>query len=107
VEGHPRRLQRGRAEPVDGRPGHRVRQPREERAAARQVHPLLLLGEAAADDHVLELRGVEALGLRHRLADREGEQVVGPLVDQRALGGAPDRSADGRDDDCFGHETLL
>ena len=54
---HADRLQARGAEPVDGRPRHARRQAREQRGAAAQVHPLLRLGEAAADDHVDDLLG--------------------------------------------------
>ena len=107
VERHPRRLERGGAEAVDRRSRHAVRELREQRRAAGEVHPLLLLREAAADDHVDDVLRLELRHLRHRLADREGEQVVGALVDQRALAGAPDRGADGADDHGFGHVSLL
>src|SRR5581483_5455866 len=45
VVGHPDRLQRRRAEAVDGRPRDGVGQPGEQRRAAAEVHALLLLRE--------------------------------------------------------------
>jgi len=61
---------------------------------------LLAAGQGAAADHVVNLGTVQLRDLLEHFVDDEGAQVVGPLVDQRALDGAADRGpADGCDND--------
>ena len=107
VEGHPRGLQGGRTEAVDRRSRNALGEAGQERGAAGEVHALLLLREPAADHHVDDLVRIEPFHLPDRLLDREREQVVRADVQQRPLGGTPDRGADGADDDGFGHSSSL
>ena len=107
VEGHADRLQRRGAEAVDRRARNGLGQPGEQRDAAGEVHALALLREAAADHHVDDLAAVELGHLLQRRVDREGGEVVGPGVDERALARAPDRRARGGDDHCFRQRRSL
>jgi hypothetical protein len=105
VEGHPDRLQAGGAEAVHRRPGDVLRQARQQRRAARDVHPLLLLGKAAPHHHVDDLGGIELRHLLERRADGERDQVVGSDVDEGPFPRAAYRRPDGGGDDGFGHQT--
>src|SRR5262249_14582589 len=105
VERHPDRLQARRAEAVDGRSRDLLGKACEEHRAPGEIHPLLLLREAAADHHVHDLGRVELRHLLDRGADRERHEVVGAHVDERALVGSSDRRPRRVDDDGFGHQT--
>ena len=106
VERHADRLEARRAEAVDGRAGHRRGQPGQERHAAAEVHALLRLGEAAADDHVDDLLARQLRHLVERGPDRERGEIVRTDVDERALGRAADRRARSGDDDGFAHARI-
>ena len=107
MERHADRLQARRAEAVDRRAWHRRREAGEQRDAPPEVHPLLLLREAAADHHVDDLLSRQLGHLLERGTDRERTQVVRAGVDQRSLGGAADRRARSGDDDGLGHAPIL
>ena len=65
-----------------------------------QVVPLLPAGQGAAADHVLDLAAAQLRDLLEHLVGDERAQVIGSLVDERALDGAADRRpADGGDND--------
>ena len=75
--------------------------------APGEVHALLLLREAAADHHVVDLARRQRRHLLERGLDGERGEVVGAGVDERALGGAADRRARGGDDHGFWHAPIL
>src|SRR5207244_10620901 len=77
---------------------------REEYGDAAEVPALLALREPHTRDDVLDGRGVDAGVALEQPVDHERGHVVGADADQRALEGAPDRGANGVDDDCFWHE---
>src|SRR6202022_4564407 len=101
--GHARGLQRGGAEAVDGRPRHVVVDARQQQREAPDVVALLALAVAAAHHHVADRGLLELRVALDQRAQRYRRQIVGAHGLQRALGGAPDRGADGVDDYCFGH----
>ena len=71
-------LEPGRAEPVDGDAGHRVRQAGEEHGHAGDV-PVVLAGlVGAAEDHLVERAPVHAREPLHQRGDRHRREVVGP-----------------------------
>ena len=107
VERHADRLQRRRAEAVDGRPRHGRRQIGEQRGAAREVHALAVLREPAADHHVDDLLARQLRDLLQRRVDRERGEVVGARVDERPLARPADRRARGGDDDCVRQRRTL
>ena len=67
-------------------------------ADARDVHALLGLRHRAADDHVVDRRGIEPGHLRERALQHVREHVVGPHVPEHAARRLADRRA-GRGDD--------
>ena len=71
------------------------------------VDTLLTAGQPAAQEQVVDLRGVELGHLVERGADHLRRQVVGTHVLQRPLEGPADRRAGGGDDDCLRHVALL
>ena len=85
VERHPDRLQRRGAEAIDRRPGHGLGQAREQRNPAREIHALAVLREPAADHHVDDLLARKLGHPLQRRVHREGSEVVGARVDERAL----------------------
>src|SRR6266581_4834969 len=74
-----------------------------ERGDARDVHALFAFGHGAAENHVVNFLGVEARDARERFLDGESGEIVGARGAERTFVGAPDGSADGRDNDGFGH----
>ncbi len=106
VERHPGGLHARGAEPVHGGAGQMV-QPGQDGDDPGQVHPLLAPRLGTAEVEVLDLGRVEVRHLgQHGLDGGDGE-VVRPDLLQRALEGAPDRSAGRRDDDRFWHGWSL
>ena len=90
VEGHPDGLQRRRTVSVDG--GARQEVVAEfDGDDAGHVEALLATGQAAAQDQVVDLVGVQPLHLVQRGAHHLRRQVVGPDADQRPFHGAADR----------------
>ena len=81
---HVDRLHRGAAEAVDRGAGDRDRQMREQCHQARHVHALLALGKRAADDHVLDVGGLDPAS-RNQRRDHLGGQLVRADFGQRAL----------------------
>ena len=68
------------------------------------VKPLLGFGHRAADDHVLDLLGSSAFGLRSTAALIAAAAISsGRTVAQTAAMGLADRRARAADDDCFSH----
>ena len=63
-------------------PGTVCGQPCEQRDAPAEVHPLALLREAAADDHVDDLLRRQSRHLREGRVDGERGEVVGAGVDE-------------------------
>ena len=103
VEGHPDRLQRAGAEAADRDRGDVMVDARQQLRVAADVVALLAQREAAAHEDVRGLREVDlGVALDQRL-ERDGGEVVGADVLQRALAGTPDRRADRVDDDGVGH----
>jgi hypothetical protein len=70
------RVQAGRAQPVDRRPGDLDRQPCQQRAHAGDVAVVLAGLVGAPGDDLVDVCGVDAGALDHRAQD-EREQVVG------------------------------
>jgi hypothetical protein len=99
VERHPDRLQRGGTETVDRGSRHRGGKPGEERRAPPEVHPLLLLREAAADHDVDDLAAIELRDLLQHRVDRKRSEIVRPRLDERPLPGSSDRCPCGGDYD--------
>jgi hypothetical protein len=95
-------LQAGGAETVHRQAGHRVRAAGADRDLARDVPAGGALGIGAADDHVLDLVGVDpgALegGVHHVPAHLGAVRHV-----ERAAPALAQRGAGGRDDDGFSH----
>ncbi len=106
VGGHADRLQRRGAVAVDRDTGDVV-EPGEQGDDARHVVARLTAGLAAAEDEVLDVVRVELGELGQHDLDRQGGEVVGTALDERALHGTADGGAAGGDDDCFGHGVLL
>ena len=102
VEGHPRGLHAGGAEPVDRRAGQPV-VAEQDRDDAGHVRALLVARLRAPEQEVVELGGVHPRHLRERRGDDGRGQVVGADVDERALPGAADGGAGGGNDDGVGH----
>ncbi|GAA2862510.1 hypothetical protein GCM10010472_19870 [Pseudonocardia halophobica] len=67
---------------------------------------LLAAGQPAAQQQVVDLRGVQAGDLVEGGPDDLGGEVVGAHVLQRTLAGAADGRASGGDDHGVGHEVL-
>ena len=103
VEGHPRGLQRGGAEAVDGRRGHVVVDAREQPGDAPDVVALLALAEAAAHHDVDDRARVELGVALDQLAQRDRGEVVRADALQRSLPRSSDGGANGVDDHCFRH----
>jgi hypothetical protein len=76
------------------------------RVAADVVAGLAEL-EAAAHHQVVGLAEVDLGVAFHQGAQRDGGEVVGPHVLERALGGAANGRPHGVDDDGFGHRVSL
>jgi hypothetical protein len=89
VESHPDGLQRRRTIPVDGRAGQEVVAELDGDHAGH-VEALLAARQAAAQDQVVDLVGIERLHLVECGAHHLGRQVVGSDTDQRPFHGAPD-----------------
>ena len=111
VDDHPLRrerdrLQAGRAEAVDGRAARRHRQPGPDRRLARDVVAGRAFRQRAADEHVLDLAGLDAGALDGVLDHVAGKRRAVGVVEGAAIGLA-DRRAGGRDDDGVGHGRLL
>ena len=103
VEGHPDRLQRGGAEAVDRGGGDVMVDARQQRGVAADVGALLARLEAAAHHDVVGLGEVDpGVAVDERL-QRHGGEVVRADVLEGSLDRAPDRRADGVDDDGFRH----
>src|SRR5262249_55954078 len=90
VEGHPGRLQRRGAVPVDGRAGQVV-VAQQYRYHARHVEALLAAGQPAAEDQVAHVGGIELRHLRQRRAHHLHGQVVRADARERALARTADR----------------
>ena len=103
VEGHPQRLQGGRAEPVDGRGGDVVVDAREQAGVATHVVALLALAEPAAHHDVVGLGEVDVRVALHQRPERDGGQIVRADVAERPLDRPPDGGANGVDDHGFRH----
>ena len=89
MEGHPDGLQRRRTVAVDGGARQEV-VAQLDGDDAGHVEALLASGQAAAQDQVVDLVGVQLGYLVQRGAHHLGRQVVGPDADQRPFHGAPD-----------------
>ncbi len=89
---------------VDGGRGHRIGEAGGEQRGARDVEGLLAdLGDAAAD-HVVDLRGVDAVALDERTQD-VGEEFDGVGAGQGATRLAlTDSGTDDVDDDSVAHD---
>src|SRR6266581_1919148 len=74
-----------------------------ERGDARDVHALFAFGHGAAENHVVNFFGVKARDARERFLDGESGEIVGARGAERTFVGAADGSADGGDNDGFGH----
>jgi hypothetical protein len=89
VESHPDGLQRRRTVAVDGGAGQEVVAELDGDHAGH-VEALLAAGQAAAQDQVVDLVGVERLDFVECGAHHLRGQVVRPDADQRPFHGAPD-----------------
>jgi len=76
------RLGTGRAEPVDGHTGNGHRQPREQPGHPPHIAVLLAGAVGVAQDHVVDLCGIELGVAGEQLGDRCGSQVVRPHARQ-------------------------
>ena len=98
-------LQARRTKPVDGHRRDADGQSRAQRGNPRDIHSLLRLGRRAADDHVFDIFGVDALGARQRFLDHQRSQIVRPRRAQRALRRLPHGGPHRTDQDGFSHES--
>jgi hypothetical protein len=96
-------LQAGRAEAVDGHSAGFDRKSGAECRDARDVHTLLAFRHGAAQNDVVNFLGVDTGNAGERFFDGKRGKVIGARGAKRAFIGAADRSADGGDDDGFGH----
>ena len=88
------RLGTGGAEPVDGHAGHADRQPGEQRGHPADIAVLLARSVGVAQDHVVDLCGIDFGVAREQLGDRCGGEVVGAHA-REAAAEAAERGAYG------------
>ena len=74
---------------------------------ARDVQPLLGLRHRAAQDHIVDVGGLDAGRAAQRLADHGRGHLVGPDGPERAVRRLADRGACGRNDYCVLHEKSV
>ena len=105
--GEVHRLLAGTTESIDGGARHFYRETRDQDGGPADVQPLLSGLGHTADDHVVDLGGIDA-GPLHDFAQGQRQQVVRPNRAQLAVAPA-DRGADGFDDDgiTHGHAPLV
>ena len=89
-------LQPGAAQPVDGLAGDLDRQPGQQRGHARHVAVVLARLVGAAEDHVLDARGIDARLVDGGPDDQRGQVVRAHRAQRAAV--AADRRAHGADD---------
>ncbi len=104
--GHGDGLEARRAEAIDGGAGNLDRQAGAQSGHAGNVKTLLAFGLGAAQDDVINSRFVEGWNSVQGSANGGCSEVVGAGSGERAFGGAAHGSADGGDEDGFGHEWL-
>ena len=97
------RLQAGRAESIDGDRRRRHRNPCPQAGDPRHVQSLLGFRHRAADDHVVDLGGVEARCASQRLRQNSSRHVVRSRRPERAGRRLAGCGANGRDDDGVRH----
>ena len=86
--------------------GHRHRQPGADRRDARDVVPLRALGEAAAEDDVLDLGRIELRHFPQHVGDAVCGQVVGPGQVERTAKRLRQRRPRTGDDNGLAHNLL-
>ena len=101
---HGNRLQAGGAEAIDGHGRDFDGQTGAQRSDARDVHALLGFGHGAAQDHVLDLFGIELRHALQRAFDGHRGQIVGTRRPQSSFISLADRRPDGTYDYNVTHD---
>ena len=73
---------------------------------ARNVVARFAFGHGAAEDHVLDILGVQARDAANRFQNGDGGKIIRTRGAQSALARFPDRSANSAYDDGFSHGYL-
>ena len=97
VKGHPGGLHAGGAEAIDRGSWDAV-QSKLHGDPARHIAALLVARLGAPDIDVVKRARVKCLELGQRGADHSGRKIIRTDLDERSLGGTPDRRTRGRDD---------
>ena len=101
------RLQSGRAEAIDGKSRCAHGKSGSEHGNPRDVHPLLRLGDGAAQNHVFDIGAVQARHAADCFADGCRGHVVGTRVAQRPSGRLPYGCSCRACDYCFSHKSSV